>query len=167
MSSSFNLSTFHVIIPKNLSFSTAEVRISTNAISFNIAAAAELNYPYSVCLMASEDGSQLAIKPWDCPDESIPFCTEEFRQSRKRIAFKDKDFVSALRAELGWNDKRSRCANGILYRSPGILLFELDKATLIGNKNKEKTRPKLENYPTLAQVMSTLKPRALALGPAQ
>ena len=164
MNQQFDFSTLHVFVPGRISFSTAELRVSTSALSFNVTAAAELNYPELICVMVADDGSYLAIKAWDDPEYAVPFCTEKFRETKKRICIREKNFVGALRDKLSWSGKKSMKINGVLYRDVGMLVFELAKAIPLGTKQTQRLRPRIEDYPTLSDVLRELKPRALALG---
>lgn len=166
MNQQFDFSSLHVFVPGKISFSAAELRVSTNALSFNVTAAAELNYPELICVMVADDGSYLAIKAWDEPEYAVPFCTEKFRETKKRICIREKNFVGALRDKLSWTEKKSMKVNGVLYRDAGMLVFELAKAVPLGTKKSQKGRPRIEDYPTLSDVLRSLKPHTLALGPS-
>lgn len=155
---------FRIINPDLVSFSTSQIRISTNSIFFNVATAAELGYPQSVCLLATSDGAGVAIGT--ALDErfkelEVPFfdCSKENKTS---VQIRDKSFVSALRRELGWSDKATRRAPGILFRQKNLIFFDLTQATRISGR-AQKQSVSLTDYPRLSEAVSTLRPAPLQL----
>lgn len=156
---------FRVINPELVSFSTSQIRISTSTLSFNIAAAAELGYPATVCLLATADGKGIAIQANPQDDFAalaLPFYDpNKSKQTSTKIT--DRAFVRALRRELGWQDTRTRRANGVLYRNIGLLFFDLTNAERISGGKSSTQILTLADYPRVDEVMNRLRPAPLAL----
>lgn len=156
---------FRVINPDLVSFSTSQMRISTSGLSFNIAAAAELGYPATVCLLVTVDGKGIAIQA-NPKDDFAQLALPFYDPAKSKQAFtkiNDRAFVRALRRELGWQDTRTRKATGVLYRSIDLLYFDLSVAErLAGGKSTPKVLS-LSDYPRIDEVMTRLRPAPLAL----
>lgn len=155
---------FRIINPDLVSFSTSQIRISTSSIFFNVATAAELGYPQSVCLLATSDGTGVAIgtvldERFRGLEVSFFDCNEENRTS---VQIRDKNFVSALRRELGWLDRAARRAPGVLFRKENLIFFDLTQATRISGRG-QKQSVSLADYPRLSEAVSKLKPAPLQL----
>lgn len=155
---------FRVINPDLIRYSTSQIRISGSSIFFNIATAAELGYPETVCLLATSDGTGLAISPIlgdQFKELEIPFYDYN-RESRTSVQIQDKNFVYALRRELGWFDRATRRAPGIFFRKKALIFFDLTKATRATGKNSKQSIS-LTDYPRLDEAISKLKPASLQL----
>lgn len=160
------LHNFRIINPDLVCFSTSQMRVSTSTLSFNIAAAAELGYPETVCLLATTDGNGIAIQAnpqGDLASLALPFYDpNKSKQAFTKIT--DRAFVRALRRELGWQDTRTRRVNGVLYRQIGLLLFDLTCAEKISGSKSSPQILTLADYPRIDEVMTRLRPAPLALG---
>lgn len=174
MNGEIDLQRFRVINSQLARFSASEIRITSNALSFNMTTAAELKYAPRVCLLADDDCNLIALAGCangQLEDLSVPFFNKmdlnNFKCT-KRIPIKDKNFVQALRAAKGWDsDKKGRKAMGVYYAKQNLLLFDLSEAVLTSDKSKNyKRKPSITNYPTLYDLQNQLKPQPLQL-PAQ
>lgn len=163
---SFDFSNFHVIIPGNTSRSLSELRITTKTLSFSMLTAAELGYPEKVNILASPDGIQLVLcaanQAVEYDKAAVPFCKRDLNRAKKTISIRAPSFVKLLRKEFSWQDSQARKVYGSIFRQEGLIVFDLTKAFLPGEK-KEKYLPQLADYPTLNEVQSTYRPCILAL----
>ena len=162
----FNLYDLRVINPNLICFSTSQIRVTTTALSFNIAAAIELEYPSHVWLMATPDGKGIAIQAADMSSEmsslALPFFDEN-RESKALIQIKDRNFVRVLRKEMQWLDKASRKAPGVLYRKLKLIYFDLTKADRVTGAKSQSQSLSLLDYPRFDEVLSSLRPAPLQL----
>lgn len=162
-----DISDFRVINSSLVRFSTAQLRISTTTLTFNMAAASELAYPQSVCLMAAEGFSGIAIcseYPAEFAPIALPFYNQEMG-TRSSIRIKEREFVRSMRKTRNILGKETVKIPGVLYRSQNILYFDLTKATY-GRNGTQRDRA-LEDYPTIYELRTRLRPaKLLGLMPA-
>lgn len=161
-----DLSDFRIINPELATFSVSEIRVNLSTIVFNMATASELQYPSRICLLASDDGRQVAIKGCDeneFENVSIPFIDVNTFPKPKKIIIRDRQFTKALRASMEWNDKTGRKTCGLLYPKLRLILFDMSNAVKSSEKLCTAKSPSLQGYPKMQEVMTRLKPKVLAL----
>lgn len=161
-----DLSDFRIINPELATFSVSEMRVNLSSIVFNMATASELQYPPRICLLASDDGRQVAIK--GCEEDelenvSIPFIDVSAAPRPKKIVIRDRQFAKALRMSMGWNDKAGRKTCGLFYPKLRLILFDMDNAVKSTERLSTARAPSLQNYPKAQDVMTRLKPKILSL----
>ena len=164
------------VIRPTSQFSIASMQITCTTVSFNLSTASELHYPERIVILASDDGMDLAICPWDTTspvsiENTHPFFDKEVHPVPKRISIKDRRFVQALRKTCGWSgDKLRREAYGMYEPDYNVVYFNMSKPVLTAQKKQQKSSLlSIADYPRFSQVAHKMKPM-LALptfGPAQ
>ena len=144
------------VIRPTSQFSIASMQITCTTVSFNLSTASELHYPERIVILASDDGMDLAICPWDTTspvsiENTHPFFDKEVHPVPKRISIKDRRFVQALRKTCGWSGDKLR------------------RVLTAQKKQQKSSLLSIADYPRFSQVAHKMKPM-LALptfGPAQ
>lgn len=164
------------VIRPTSQFSIANIQITCTTVSFSLSTASELHYPERIVILASDDGMDLAICPWDTTspvsiENTHPFFDQKIRPVPKRLAIRDRRFVQALRKTCGWSgDKLRREAYGMYEPDYNVVYFNMNQAILTSQKKKQKSSLlSIADYPRFSQVVHKMKPM-LALpssGPAQ
>ena len=164
-----------VMRPSN-QFSIANMQVTCTTVSFNLSTASELHYPERIVILASDDGKNLAIWPWDVGspvsiENTHPFFDKSVRPTPKRISIKDKRVVRTLRQACGWDrDKQRREVYGMYEPDYGLVYFNLSSAILSSQKKQKKSSLlSISDYPRFSQVATKMKPMLAlpASGPIQ
>jgi len=156
--SDIDLMSSRVFNPKFISFSTAQLKITTTSFVFSRTAVAELNYPKRVFFFGANDSTILVITgqyPAALDNFSVPFF-DRTNSENPSVTLRDKELVKRLRKHLEWDDKAARRVKGILYKEKGMLVFDLTKATA-ATKGQRKDYS-LDDYPRLSDIISTMRP---------
>ena len=162
------MSKVHIIRPST-QFSTADMQVTCTTVNFSLSTASELHYPARVIFLASEDGEDFAIKPWDddCQigvENSYEFFDTSVKPVPKKITIRDKKFAQALRRTLGWSDKVRRKAYGLFEPDFNLIYFNLSHAEIpTQGGTRRRNALMISDYPKYTNVMHRMKPLVLAL----
>jgi hypothetical protein len=138
--------------------SIAEIRISTSKLNFSAVTASELGYPAHICIMVSEDGSQVAIQASEQNEYSLPFCRfdENGKPIREVISICNKEFIRLIRKQMGWKDTGVYVTPAVKYIDGDMLLFDL-KTAFVRTKNMKNSyavkEQGIEAYPPMSEVL--------------
>lgn len=120
----------------NLTTGLPYMSITDNGITFSKNAVVKMGKPNYVLLLINEADKQLAIKTCEKEEESAI----QFAKSAKviNVRWNNKDFLNTLSRLMDWNLKeKGYRILGEWYDNEQAMLFELEKAILIGDKDNE------------------------------
>lgn len=167
----FDFSNFHVITLGKASKSLSELKITTKTLSFSMLTAAELGYPEKINILASPDATKLvvcAVKSPQYEKTAVPFCKPSTGRNKKMISLRAQEFVRLLRERFSWDDNAARKVYGSFFRQEGLIVFDLTRAFLPGDKTMKHAPLELNDYPTFKEIQSTYRavlalPESIAL----
>lgn len=154
----FDFSDFHVITLGKASKSLSELRITTKTLSFSMLTAAELGYPEKINILASPDATKLVVCAPKSPEydkAAVPFFKPDTGRNKKMISLRAQEFVRLLRERFSWDDKSARKVYGSFFRQEGLIVFDLTRAFLPGDKTMRYAPLELNDYPTFREIQST------------
>lgn len=120
----------------NLTTGLPYMSITDNGITFSKNAVVKMGRPNYVVLLMNDDDKQIAIKVCDKEEESAI----QFAKSVKviNVRWNNKDFLNTLSKLMSWDLKEEGYrVLGEWYDNEQAMLFDLTKATVIGDKDNE------------------------------
>lgn len=160
-----DLAHFKVIIPPSTSsMSFSELRISDKKLFFNYIAVTELGYPENVCLLLSEDNSQLVVGGSEPTQYTLPFYSPSYNSSsgsilRKATCVGHDALVKAIRKELKWGSRGTYRTAGMRIPNSPYLVFDLFAAETGKRTKREPVNESfLERCPSLIEIEHNYHP---------
>lgn len=162
--SQIDLVNFRVVIPASTSsVSYAELRIAKQKLHFNYLSASELGYPEHVCMLVSDDGTQLVVGGSKKTQFTLPFqqhdaASTSKEYSKKAIGVGHTAFVKAIRKKMGWLASETYRVRGVRIPDSPYLLFDFSRAEC-GKRQRGKISEDtfLEHCPSLNDIEKSFR----------
>ena len=159
------LTKFRVVIPCSTNYTStcAELRVGSNKLTLNRITLAELGYPEYICLLISEDFTQMVVQRCDENKFSVRCCEqdESGRVSTKSVVLTNSELVRNIRKKMGWEAKgKTYVVPAVKNLEIGMLLFDFKEAWASNrgaNLKKKYTANILDTYPPVSQVLNSFK----------
>lgn len=159
------LTKFRVVIPCSTSYTStcAELRVATNKLILNRITLAELGYPEHICLLISEDITQMVLQRCDENRFSIPCCEldENGKVCTRSVILKNGDLVRSIRKKMHWSTTtKTYVVPAVKNLDAGMLLFDFKEAWASSRGANLKKRPNaniLDTYPPVSQVLNSFR----------
>ena len=120
----------------NLTSGLPYVSITDNGITFSKNAVIKMGKPKNVVLLMNEEKKMIAVQICDANEEgSIQF----FKNIKSiNVRINNKDFIYTLSRLMNWNIKEEGYRIlGDWYENEQVMIFDLTKADLLGEKENE------------------------------
>lgn len=120
----------------NLTSGLPYVSITDNGMTFSKNAVIKMGKPKNVVLLMNEEKKMIAVQICDANEEgSIQF----FKNIKSiNVRINNKDFIYTLSRLMNWNIKEEGYRIlGDWYENEQVMIFDLTKATLLGEKENE------------------------------
>ncbi|WP_294369799.1 hypothetical protein [uncultured Clostridium sp.] len=120
----------------NLTSGLPYVSITDNGITFSKNAVIKMGKPKNVVLLMNEEKKMIAVQICDANEEgSIQF----FKNIKSiNVRINNKDFIYTLSRLMNWNIKEEGYRIlGDWYENEQVMIFDLTKAALLGEKENE------------------------------
>ena len=120
----------------NLTSGLPYVSITDNGITFSKNAVTKMGKPKNVVLLMNEEKKMIAVQICDANEEgSIQF----FKNIKSiNVRINNKDFIYTLSRLMNWNIKEEGYRIlGDWYENEQVMIFDLTKAALLGEKENE------------------------------
>lgn len=120
----------------NLTTGLPYLSITDNGVNFSKSVIVKMGKPSFVELLMNEDEKQIAVRVCDKDEEGAI----QFVKNTKtvNVRWNNKDFLNTLSRMMDWNLKEEGYrVLGDWYDSEQAMLFDLSKATSIGDKDDE------------------------------
>ena len=120
----------------NLTSGLPYVSITDNGITFSKNAVIKMGKPKNVVLIMNEEKKMIAVQICDANEEgSIQF----FKNIKSiNVRINNKDFIYTLSRLMNWNIKEEGYRIlGDWYENEQVMIFDLTKAALLGEKENE------------------------------
>ncbi|GAA0682056.1 hypothetical protein [Clostridium cadaveris] len=120
----------------NLTSGLPYVSITDNGMTFSKNAVIKMGKPKNVVLLMNEEKKMIAVQICDVNEEgSIQF----FKNIKSiNVRINNKDFIYTLSRLMNWNIKEEGYRIlGDWYENEQVMIFDLTKATLLGEKENE------------------------------
>lgn len=120
----------------NLTSGLPYVSITDNGMTFSKNAVIKMGKPKNVILLMNEEKKMIAVQICDANEEgSIQF----FKNTKSiNVRINNKDFIYTLSRLMNWNIKEEGYrVLGDWYENEQIMIFDLTKAALLGEKEND------------------------------
>lgn len=120
----------------NLTSGLPYVSITDNGMTFSKNAVIKMGKPKNVVLLMNEEKKMIAVQICDANEEgSIQF----FKNIKSiNVRINNKDFIYTLSRLMNWNIKEEGYRIlGAWYENEQVMIFDLTKAALLGEKENE------------------------------
>lgn len=108
------------------------VSVTNNGLTFNKSVIMKMSYPTYVRMLTNEEDKQIALQICnEGDDKAVPFYKEK-ASGVLSVRWNSKDLINTVARMCEWDlSNFSYRANGIFLPDDAIMLFDMDKATIM------------------------------------